>query len=212
MPHSAVRLARVSRRTAGRRARRSHGSPRLPPVLDRLRPNARSRAGARAAGVVVAVLAVIPAAVGCEAGPPPPTPPIMPGSSAAPREVNIVMKDRLLLPDPIDVVPGETVLLHVVNGGLEIHEAVIGSLVVQDAWEVAEAAAANPPSGPTPLVSVPPDVTGIRIVVASGQRVDLAWTVPADPAIMGALVLGCHIPDHWAKGMRAGIRIAPQRA
>ena len=212
MPHSAVRLARVSRRTAGRRARRSHGSPRLPPVLDRLRPNARSRAGARAAGVVVAVLAVIPAAVGCEAGPPPPTPPIMPGSSAAPREVNIVMKDRLFLPDPIDVVPGETVLLHVVNGGLEIHEAVIGSLVVQDAWEVAEAAAANPPPGPTPVVSVPPDMAGTRIVVASGQRVDLVWTVPADPAIVGTLVLGCHIPDHWAKGMRAAIRIALQRA
>jgi uncharacterized cupredoxin-like copper-binding protein len=61
-------------------------------------------------------------------------------------------------------------------------------------------------------VSLPPDVAGIRIVVASGQRVDLVWTVPADPAIVGALVLGCHIPDHWAKGMRAAIRIAPRRA
>jgi uncharacterized cupredoxin-like copper-binding protein len=184
-------------------------------VLDRLRPDARSRAGGRAAGTagaVVAVLAVILATAGCEAGPPPPTPPIVPGSSAAPREVNIVMKDWVFLPDPVDVVPGETVLLHVVNGGLEIHEAVIGSLVVQDAWEAAEAAAANPPPGPTPLVSVPPDVAGIRIIVASGQRVDLAWTVPADPAIVGALLLGCHIPDHWAKGMRATIRIAPQRA
>ena len=184
-------------------------------MLDRLRPAARSRAGVPTAGTpgaVVAALAVILITVGCEAGPPPPTPPIVPGSSAAPREVNIVMKDRVFLPDPVDVVPGETVLLHVVNGGLEIHEAVIGSLAVQDAWEAAEAAAANPPPGPTPVVTVPPAVAGIRIVVASGQRMDLVWTVPADPAIVGDLVLGCHIPDHWAKGMRAVIRIPSQRA
>lgn len=181
-------------------------------MLERVRPDGRSRTGARAAGAVVVVLAFVLATAGCEAGPPPPTPPIVPGSSAAPREVNIVMKDWVFLPDPVDVVPGETVLLHVVNGGLEIHEAVIGSLAVQDAWEGAEAAAANPPPGPTPVVSVPSDMAGIRIVVASGQRVDLVWTVPADPATVGTLVLGCHIPDHWAKGMRAAIRIAPHRA
>ena len=151
------------------------------------------------------------AAAGCEAGPPPPTPPIVPGSSAAPREVNIVMKDWIFLPDPVDVVPGETVLLHVVNGGLIVHEAVIGDQAVQDAWEAAEGQAANPPPGPTPLVSVPPEVAGIRVVVQSGQRVDLVWTVPADPATVRALILGCHIPEHWAKGMRAAIRIAPAR-
>jgi len=156
--------------------------------------------------VVVAI-----AAAGCEAGPPPPTPPIVPGSSAAPREVNIVMKDWIFLPDPVDVVPGETVLLHVVNGGLIVHEAVIGDQAVQDAWEAAEGQAANPPPGPTPLVSVPPEVAGIRVVVQSGQRVDLVWTVPADPATVRALILGCHIPEHWAKGMRAAIRIAPAR-
>ena len=118
------------------------------------------------------------------------------------------MKDWVFLPDPVDVVPGETVLLHVVNGGLEIHEVVIGGQAIQDAWEVAEGAVANPPPGATPLVSVAPDVAGIRIVVPSGQRIDLAWTVPADPAIVGGLVLGCHIPGHWAKGMRTVVRIA----
>jgi uncharacterized cupredoxin-like copper-binding protein len=148
---------------------------------------------------------------GCDAGAPPPTPPIVPGSSAAPRELNIVMKDWQFLPDPVDVVPGETVLLHVVNGGLEIHEAVIGDQAVQDAWESAEGSAADPPPGPTPIVTVPPDVAGIRIVVGSGQRVDLAWTVPADPAVVGRLLLGCHIPGHWAKGMHSAITIAPPR-
>ena len=64
---------------------------------------------------------------------------------------------------------------------------------------------------PTPMVTVAPDVAGIRIVVASGQRVDLAWTVPADPAVVRSLVLGCHIPGHWAKGMRGAITVAPPR-
>ena len=65
-------------------------------------------------------------------------------------------------PTSLDLVPGETVLLHVVNGGLEIHEAVIGDRRVQDAWEAAEAAHGRAPPGPTPVVSVPPDVAGLR--------------------------------------------------
>jgi uncharacterized cupredoxin-like copper-binding protein len=168
-------------------------------------------ARARVCVAVGSLAIVIVVATGCDAGPPPATPPIVPGSSVAPREVNIVMKDWQFLPDPVDLVPGETLLLHVVNGGLEIHEAVIGDQAVQDAWETAEAGAANPPPGPTPIVSVAPDVAGIRIVVASGQRVDLVWTVPADPAAVGRLVLGCHIPGHWAKGMHGAIIVAPPR-
>jgi uncharacterized cupredoxin-like copper-binding protein len=131
------------------------------------------------------------------------TPPISPGTAAQPRDVNIITKDYSFLPPEVDLVPGETVLLHVINGGLEVHEVVIGDTPVQDAWEAAEAAAANPPPGPTPLVTVPAATAGIRIVVESGQRVDLLWTVPANP---GALLIGCHIPGHWAKGMRATIR------
>jgi uncharacterized cupredoxin-like copper-binding protein len=132
------------------------------------------------------------------------TPPISPGTSASPREVNIITKDYSYLPPEVDFVPGETVLLHVINGGLEVHEVVIGDGAVQDAWEAAEAAAANPPPGPTPVVSVAPAVSGIRIVVQSGQRVDLLWTVPANP---GPILIGCHIPGHWAKGMQAAIRL-----
>jgi uncharacterized cupredoxin-like copper-binding protein len=146
--------------------------------------------------IAIACLVVV---AGCDAGSPPPTPAITPGSSSAPREVNIIAKDWLFLPDRVDVVPGETVLLHVINGGLDLHEVVIGETPVQDAWEVAEAATVGSPPGPTPLVSVPPDVAGLRIVVASGQRVDVVWTVPAAP--VPGLVVGCHIPGHRAKGM-----------
>jgi uncharacterized cupredoxin-like copper-binding protein len=156
-------------------------------------------------GVVLA--AVVTATAGCQAGAGTATPPIVPGASDAPREVNLIARDYAFVPDVVDLVPGETVLLHVINGGLVVHEAVIGDTTVQDAWEAAEAATVGAPPGPTPVVSVPPDRAGVRIVVASGERVDLTWTVPAtsaDPA--PAWLVGCHIPGHWAKGMQVPIR------
>lgn len=158
--------------------------------------------------VTIAILAAL-GVVGCEAAPPPPTPPIVPGDAATPREVNLIAKDYSFLPDVLDLVPGETVLLHVINGGLEVHEAVLGDATVQDAWEVAEAATVGAPPGPTPQVSVPPDISGLRIVVRSGERIDITWTIPLDaPRHVTAWVVGCHIPGHWARGMQIAIRWA----
>ncbi len=137
-------------------------------------PSTTSSVVARALAVVL-LLTVLGA---CEAGVAPPTPPVVAGASDQPRAVNIIAKDYSFLPEVVDLVPGETVVLHVINGGLEVHEAVIGDAAVQDAWEIAEAATVGAPPGPTPLVSVPPGVSGIRIVVESGERVDLVWTVP----------------------------------
>ena len=148
-------------------------------------------------------MAVVAAA--CEGGATPPTPPISPGTASSPREVNIIAKDYLFLPQVVDLVPGETVLFHVINGGLEVHEAIIGDMAVQQAWEEAEAAHADPPPGPTPFVPVPAGEEGLRVVVASGQRVDVTWTVPA--ASGSPLIVGCHIPGHWAKGMQVPVRL-----
>lgn len=167
---------------------------------------------ARRIAAATVVLAALTAA-GCTAGPPPATPPLVPGGSSTPREVNIIAKDYSFLPDAVDLAPGETVLLHVINGGLEVHEAVIGDAAVQDAWEVAEAATAGRPPGPTPVVSVPPEVSGLRIVVASGERIDIVWTVPPDaPESATAWVVGCHIPGHWSRGMQVPIRWASPTA
>jgi len=155
--------------------------------------------------VLLAFVGII--AAGCDAGAPPVTPPIVPGGSGSPREVNLIAKDYSFLPDALDLAPGETVLLHVINGGLEVHEAVIGDAATQDAWEVAEAATVGAPPGPTPVVSVPPGVSGLRIVVKSGERVDLVWTVP-DVSPTVAWQVGCHIPGHWARGMQIPVRWA----
>lgn len=175
-------------------------------------PARRSRAPVRPRLLAaLAAFAALAVATGCTVGGPPATPPIVPGSTGAPREVNVVLKDWLFLPDPVDVVPGETVILHVINGGLEVHELVIGDQAVQDAWEAAEGAAANPPPGPTPVVSVAPEQAGVRVVVPSGKLVDVVWTVPSEASEVEALVFGCHIPGHWARGMRADVRVAAER-
>jgi uncharacterized cupredoxin-like copper-binding protein len=157
------------------------------------------RPGTRLLGVAIAVVALA-----CDAGSPPVTPTPQAGTPEAPREVNLIAKDYSFQPATLDLIPGETVLLHVINGGLEVHEAVIGDGPVQAAWEVAEAATVGAPPGPTPVVSVPPDVSGVRVVVRSGELVDLRWTVPADVLerqVAGGWIVGCHIPGHLEKGM-----------
>jgi uncharacterized cupredoxin-like copper-binding protein len=161
--------------------------------------------GGRSSAFLLVLLPVIAGA--CATAPPAGTPPITPGTEALPREVSIIARDYRFDPAPVDVVPGETILLHLVNGGLEIHEMVIGDAIVQDAWEVAEAATSSAPPGPTPQVSVPPGVGGLRVVVRSGERVDVRWTVPTGSP---PLIVGCHIPGHWARGMQVPVRfVAP---
>ena len=141
----------------------------------------------------------------CDSGAPEVTPQPIPGTSAHPREVNLIAREYSFSPPVLDLIPGETILLHVVNAGLEVHEAIIGDATAQDAWEVSEAAVAGAPPGPTPVVSVPPGIHALRIVVQTGERVDTTWTVP--PSVTGFMV-GCHIPGHWAKGMQVPVRSA----
>ena len=151
----------------------------------------------------VARVAVMAFAAACEPAASAPTGAIEPGTSGAPREVNLIARDYRFLPDVLDLVPGETVQLHLINAGLVVHEAVIGDRATQDAWEAAEAAVAGAPPGPTPAISLAPDVAGIRLVVASGERVDLTLTVPEDGS---EWFVGCHIPGHLEKGMQIPVR------
>ncbi len=169
----------------------------------------------RRIALLAALVAVVAVVAACDSGTVPATPRPVAGTPDAPREVNLIAKDYSFLPPVLDLVPGETILLHVINGGLEVHEAVIGAGAVQDAWEVAEGATRGAPPGPTPVVSVPPDVAGLRVVVRSGERADVRWTVPLDvpadapvttPPTAAAWIVGCHIPGHLANGMWIPIR------
>jgi uncharacterized cupredoxin-like copper-binding protein len=186
---SHVNSVRASRLRVGRPV------PRLPRVT-RARPF-----GPLAALVLGAALS------GCDAGPAS-TPPIVAGTPEHPRPVVLLLKDYEFIPATIDLVPGETVVFQVVDGGLVTHEAVLGPMSVQDAWEAAEAPTVSAPPGPTAQVSVAPGLEGLRIVVGSGERRDVVWTVPVDIGRgVGAWLFGCHIPGHWAKGMVASIRL-----
>ena len=171
----------------------------LPDRRRRVRAAHRGIAACLLAGSLLAVLA------GCAMGEAPATPAITPGTGMSPREVNVVMKDYLFIPSVLDLSPGETVLFHFVNAGLDVHEAIIGDMPIQMAWEAAEAEHADPPPGPTPAVTVPVGMEGFRVVVGSGETKDVRWTVPTE--VISPLVMGCHIPGHWAKGMQVPIRL-----
>ena len=182
-----------------------------------LRPPGRGARGAPRppAGLALALVALASMALAglaaCDTGSPAVTPPVTPGTSADPREVNIVARDYAYVPSVVDLVPGETVVLHVINGGLATHEAVVGSLADQLAWEAAEAPYAEPPPGPTPTVEEPAGWEGVRVVAGSGQRIDVTWTVPADAATASAgWYVGCHIPGHWEKGMVVPVRFVDE--
>ncbi len=159
-------------------------------------------------GLALALAAVL---VGAElsAAPPPPAALTVAqaGTPAAPREVNVIMRDYVFLPDPIALVPGETVRLNVINGGLEPHELVLGGVDVQRAWATAEGAQ-TPPSvlATLPPASVPPGVAGLRVLLASGERTSVVYRVP----IGGELTIACHIPGHLEQGMVGGVEfVAP---
>jgi len=161
--------------------------------------------GRRLAAMSEAMLLIV-AIVAC-GGDPAATPPIRPGTPGDPRELILLAKDYAFIPAIVDLVPGEAVVLQIVNGGLVVHEVVIGGVEVQDAWEEAESAVAGAPPGATPEVSVAPALAGLRVVVQSGERVDLGWTVPEDAATeAGGWQVGCHIPGHWAEGMVVPVR------
>jgi len=164
----------------------------------------RRRLLGHAAPALVAAAALSAAA--CGTGPAD-RPRITPGTSDHPRTVIVIARDYTFEPPVVDLVPGETVLVQIINGGLVAHEAVVGPLPVQDAWEAAEAPTASAPPGPTPQVSVKPDLGGLRIVVTSGERKDVTWTVPPSAAgDTGGWFVGCHIPGHRAKGMVVPVR------
>ena len=175
-----------------------HAPPvRLGPSLVRLVVSLAGLAGA----------ALLLVACAGPAGPTPAPTPFTPGTASKPRNVIIEMYDYRYLPAVVDLVPGETVNLEVINGGLETHEAVLGDMPAQLAWESGEAATLGAPPGPTPFVSPPAGFDGTRIVVPSGQLVEVAWTAPPDAAAASSgWFLGCHVPGHWAKGMVVPVR------
>jgi uncharacterized cupredoxin-like copper-binding protein len=126
------------------------------------------------------------------------------GTASEPRDVIVIMRDYRFDPTPIVLVPGETVRFTIFNAGLENHDFVIGDAAVQRAWAKADAEA-TPPNllATAPPASVPPDTTGLRVLLSSGEQTAVDYAVPDGEE----LALLCHIPGHIAKGMVGAVEL-----
>ena len=81
--------------------------------------------------------------------------------------------------------PGDTVRYVVENTDPIDHEFIIGDQAVQDAHELGTEAYHPPRPG--------------EMTVPAGAILETTYTYPSQP---GRLILGCHIPGHYAYGMR----------
>lgn len=121
-----------------------------------------------------------------------------PGTAAAPRDVNVIMRDYHFDPTPLYLYGGETVRLTIVNAGMIEHELVLGDAAVQQAWAWADEAASPPaPFATPPPASAPVGTGGLRVVLPSGASVSVVYEVPADDAPL----LLCNLPGHVERGM-----------
>lgn len=145
-------------------------------------------------------LVFVAASAALKTAPPPPI--ARAGTVAAPRDVTVIMREYAFAPAPLALIPGETVRLTVLNGGMVPHELVLGDGAIQAAWSAADAAATPPAAFATaPAASVPIGSGGLRVLLESGAQAVVTYLVPAD----GPLSLACHLTDHLERGMLADI-------
>ena len=110
-------------------------------------------------------------------------------ASGAVRTVEIVTHFSTFEPSTIQVDPGETVRFVIRNTDPIDHEFIVGDAQVQGVHERGTESHHDPRPGE---VSVP-----------AGETVATTYTFPAE----GRLIFGCHLPGHYAFGMRGGFEI-----
>lgn len=153
-------------------------------------------------GAALAISLVLLGAALAGAPAPTPAPSTLPGTDAAPRDVNVIMRDYHFDPTPLYLYPGETIRLNVFNAGMVEHELVLGDAAVQQAWSNADALATPPGILATaPPASVDPSVGGLRIVLPSGGTTSVIYNVP----LSGPLQMLCHLPGHLERGMATDV-------
>jgi uncharacterized cupredoxin-like copper-binding protein len=122
------------------------------------------------------------------------------GAAAASRDaaaranagtVGLTIHYSSFTPGDIDVEPGETVRFVIRNTDPIDHEFILGDDEVQRVHEEGTEAHHAPRPGE---VSVP-----------AGETVVTTYTFPE---IAGELIFGCHLPGHYAFGMRGTVTVA----
>ena len=114
------------------------------------------------------------------------------GCAASPSErtVEITVHHSRFSVDELRVRPGETVRFVLRNTDPIPHELIVGDQSVQDVHKVGT----EPHHGDRPgEVSVAPGATAVTTYRFGSSG--------------GRLLFGCHLPGHWAYGMRGTIRV-----
>jgi uncharacterized cupredoxin-like copper-binding protein len=105
------------------------------------------------------------------------------------RTVHITIHHSAFDPDELDVAAGETVRFVVENTDPIDHEFLVGNEQVQAVHELGTEAVHAPKPGE---ISVPALTTRVT-----------TYTFPTGS---GSTIFGCHLPGHYAYGMRGAIR------
>jgi uncharacterized cupredoxin-like copper-binding protein len=111
--------------------------------------------------------------------------------AAAPAEriVHIRIHYSAFSPGQLDVSPGETIRFVVTNADPIDHEFIVGDQAVQVAHELGTEAYHPPRPG--------------EITIRAGETVETTYTFGRT-----SLLFGCHLPGHYAYGMRGTITVA----
>lgn len=114
-------------------------------------------------------------------------------ASASTRVIEIDANDDMSFgPSDLAVSVGETVTFRVFNMGVIPHDFTIGDEEMQDDHELEM-------SGGDMHEAEDPNA----ILVQPGETREITWTF-TEPA---SLLIGCHVPGHWAAGMRGTLTI-----
>ena len=115
-------------------------------------------------------------------------------ASRSDDEIEITMRDSVFDPKTISVKRGEEVTFRFVNRGSLEHEAFIGEAADQKAHEreMEDGHMSGHHMGANTFVSVKP-----------GRSATLTHTFPE----RGTTLIGCHVPGHYASGMRIKVKV-----
>jgi uncharacterized cupredoxin-like copper-binding protein len=119
------------------------------------------------------------------------------GTDANPRVVALTVDGYRFIPDAIQVTVGETVRFVVANPTDMAHEVFIGTSAEQAADEAVRAS--------TPPMQQPKVTTqyGYGVFLLAYSTIEFRYHFSNRDEVM----IGCHLPGHWAKGMKAAITV-----
>ncbi len=119
-------------------------------------------------------------------------------AAQATRTVEVrALEDRRFEPAEMTVKPGETVTIRVTNTASSLHEFYLGSEQQHEDHEEEMAAMGD--------AEMKMSDEANRIFMEAGETKQITWTFPEE----GSVIYGCHMPGHFAAGMRGTVRIAP---